>query len=821
MKKILLIFAVLFFSTFGTATISGYSNTIEYSGSTTVTVEEVDGDPSADYVQASVCGQTTDFIGRGGRSAIGLPVDLEVSVPGPTRVPESVPCGVGTHEVTVTGTDGGESFTVGTFDLTVEPKDRVSANKGAYLYVEMDVNANKIRDFILTNDREPFYNSPGNSNIHGVNDINQGDILLQETDWKAWPDGEDDYGRYRPQPGEILGHEATSLSDIGSTSEVFTNNHNLGDNLGAQDVWDQNFGDMEYVIGQDKGACTAFENNFDSCTPAHDDSSTYSPDTEILKGNRLFHICRGSMDGEIVDTDNGRFRCDVLGNGQDWRGNQPNSWLPYVENNCADPTVGIRESDGVKVVFADQNSGAAFTDATTDCDYGNVYSSVRTGEPDIFLCEGYDAVENSYTGNDPVTTEKDTACLYDMRQRTYPGYGDPQRRCTGDGDCRLGTFHNTSAPETALAVKYYVPKEAIPLGNAEFKGTSFATTSGFNNVRFDHIHAAELRYLEGSTGDTYQRPYTHNASKYDELNISRGQAYTRAVDDTDETAIRQVWNPSNATGQYTAGVLGTAENIQENDVSVLRDSVFDGGFYPTCEPGLQWGYTGQFWECTGDIQWDLDAYAFEPTGNENPDTAGFFIMPYEFRTSSSFLTTYYEAKEDADNDQAATIESIRALCWDGELSERPSLDPSTREEDWFAKEVTGVGTNPQVPVPLVGKINTNVYSCRLEFTNSNGAVITGEGNLDVRSTDDVAKAQTRAQSLLKGSFNDNIQKSWFDEQAVCGGCSFPLDVEKSDLTRRVISSQVEKMNEMWQQNLSYSFDKMGASEISDYLKNGN
>ena len=840
MKKILLALVILFFSALGTATISGYSNNIEYGGSTTVTVEEVDGDSSADYVAASVCGQTTSFVGRS-RSAISLPVDLDVTVPGPVRLPQSVPCGLGTHEVTVTGTDGGESFTAGTFDLTVEPKGRVSANKGAYLYVEMDVNRDKIRDFILTNDREPFYNSPGNDNIHGVDDIEQGDVLLAETDWRNFPDGDDDYGRYRPPPGEILSNEDVMLAGIGSTSEVFTNNHNLGDNLGAQDVWDQDFQNMEYVIGQDKGTCTAFENNFDSCTPAHDDSSTYSAYTEILKGNRLFHICRGSMDGEIVDTDNGQFRCDVLGNGQDWRGNEPNSWLPYEEKDCADPVVGLVSfgpGDPEKTALSDYNSGGVYTDVRTGCSYNNADVTIERGEPDIFLCEGYDAVENSYTGNDPVTTEKDTACLYNMRQRTYPGYGDPQRRCTGDEDCQLGTFHNTSAPETALAVKYYVPKEAIPLGNAEFKGTKFATSSGFNNVRFDHIHAAELRYLEGSTGDTYERPYTHNTSKYDELNISRGQAYTRAVDDTNETAIRQVWNPSNATGQYTGDIRETSEGINNIDVGVNTSDVFNGGFYPSCEPGLQWGYDEDSaeWRCTGALDTDVQFYAFETEQFYGETTTGFFVMPYLFRQSAVGLdltgddqgrVPYYLATQNADSRTPATLESLSTLCWVGEKDDKPSQFDAGTSTSWFAKEITGIGTDPRVPIPVFGNLtrndgsdSINKYFCRFQFTNSEGQRVVAEGREVMVSREAMAE-QTKAQSILQNTYQSYISSSWFEDQAVCNGnCQILMD--KIDLEDEVPQSHIDELGQAWQSNLSYSFDTLTSSDDPGcYLKSGN
>jgi len=752
----------------------------------------------------------------------------------PRYVPRQAPCTTN-PEMKLINPDGD---VVKTETINYDAKN-MDPNKGAYLYVELDVNPNKIRDFILTNDREPFYNSPGNE-IHGVNDIQQGDVLITETDWKGYPDGDDDYGRYRPPDGSVLTHENIALLGFQSKSSVFTNNHVLGDNLGAEDVWSYEFGDINNVIGKEKGVCTAFETSFQSCTPAHDNSGDYRADAEILKANNRFYICRGSMDGETVDTSNyGELRCDVKGNGVDWRGNTPQSWIGY--NDCADPVVGIRErydpnldaTIKTKAVFMDYVSGGQYTDSRTGCTYNEIDTTIETGEPDVFICQGDNAVENDYTGNDQVTTQKDTYCLYDTNLREYPNPAAPQN-CDGDGDCDLGDYHNISANSTALAVKYYVPKEAIPVGSDAqgFEGSDFATSSGFNNARFDHIHAAELDLLEGQPGDTYEDAYTHNKTKYDNLNISRGQAYEGPVDDTNQEAIRQVWNPSNATGQYSDGIEAT-DNLDENYITVEDTTVFDGGFYPSCETGLQWGYDDtpgeRRWRCTGAIDWDLNIYAFEPSGTQQKDPAGYFAMPWEFRQSSSFFTTYYEAKDDEDTETAASIEEIRTVCWYGGLDNQPEFNSGNKGEDWFARQVSGIGNNPQVPVPVIGELelgsSDNVYSCRFEFDNSAGETVIGEGRLNVTSSPDVGEQQTRAQSILTGSIKSNLKDSWFNITKTCNGgstCTVSGIVpSKDDLSGAVNNNPTMNLRRIWQQNLSYSFSEMSSGDLSSYMINGN
>lgn len=238
-----------------------------------------------------------------------------------------------------------------------------------------------------------------------------------------------------------------------------------------------------------------------------------------------------------------------------------------------------------------------------------------------------------------------------------------------------GGYHNL----TALATKYYVPKEAIPVGNQDFedKKKSFATTNGFNNIRFDHIHRAELDYLNGKPGETYENPYTHQPSKYDQLNISRNNAYTQAVNNTNQKAIRQIWNPSNATGQYSDDVRSTLD-LSKVKNRVNSTEVFNGGFYPSCKTGLEWGYTGQNWKCTGAIDWDLDLYSFEPAGTQEKDPAGYFAMPWEFKQDPDFLTSYYEAKQDEDTEPEAAIEEIRTVCWAGGLDHQPEFNSGNK-----------------------------------------------------------------------------------------------------------------------------------------------
>nr|WP_318655316.1 hypothetical protein [Halobacterium salinarum]WOY07752.1 hypothetical protein QSJ49_13260 [Halobacterium salinarum] len=181
----------------------------------------------------------------------------------------------------------------------------------------------------------------------------------------------------------------------------------------------------------------------------------------------------------------------------------------------------------------------------------------------------------------PSPHKKDSYCRYQVHNREIawesPAPAPFPNSCTGTGDCKPGGYHNL----TALATKYYVPKEAIPVGNQDFedKKKSFATTNGFNNIRFDHIHRAELDYLNGKPGETYENPYTHQPSKYDQLNISRNNAYTQAVNNTNQKAIRQIWNPSNATGQYSDDVRSTLD-LSKVKNRVNSTEVFNGGILP-------------------------------------------------------------------------------------------------------------------------------------------------------------------------------------------------------------------------------------------------
>lgn len=839
MKKILPIFVLILM--FGTVSAQDYDYpdavSVPYSEEESITVESSQTDGA---LSVEACGytlgtaDTTGGSGQGGAAIVDYPADITL------RASEAAKCGIGQYEASIKRTSLGGTNTeeVGTFDINVDPYGGMDPNRGAYLYVELDVNPNKIRDFILTNDREPFYNSPGNE-IHGVNDIQQGDVLIQETDRKSYPDGDDDYGRYRPPDGAVLGHEDVALIGIQSKSSVFTNNHVLGDDLGAQDVWTYNFGDINNVIGKNKGVCTAFENNFESCTPAHDNSGDYSADTEILKANKRFYICRGSMDGEIVDTSNyGELRCDVKGNGVDWRGNEPQSWISY--NDCTDPVVGIRESNDEKAVFMNSNSGGQYTDSRTGCNYEDIDTTIETGEPDLFICDGDSAEETAATGNDAVTAEKDTYCQYQVESRQTPVPFQPvnQYECEeGTGSCRLGGYHNS----TALAVKYYVSKEAVPVGSHAqgFEGSDFATSNGFNNVRFDHTHRAELDLLDGTAGETYEHPYTHFTSKYDELNISRGNAYTREVNDTNEDAIRQMWNPSNATGQYSDDIRETSEGINKISVGVNTSDVFNGGFYPNCETGLEWRGTGtgdsaSGWECTGALDTDVQFYAFETGQFYGETTTGFFVMPYLFRQSEVGLdltgddqgrVPYYLATQNADNRAPATLESLSAVCWVGEKSDKPSQFDSSTSSHWFGKEVTGIGTNPGVPIPVFGNLtrdggdSLDKYSCRFQFTNSEGQRVVAEGREVMVSREAMAQ-QMKAQSILQNTYQSYISPSWFEDQAVCNGnCQVLMD--KTDLEDEVPQSHIDELRNAWESNLSYSFDTLGPSEdLGCYLKSG-
>ena len=539
-----------------------------------------------------------------------------------------------------------------------------------------------------------------------------------------------------------------------------------------------------------------------------------------------------------------------LGSGEPGIQSLGGSWYKSGGGGCTEPIVGIWEHEEAsptsgpstggtytvreKAVFMDSSPDGSYTNELTGCKYNEIDDTIETGQPDIFICDGTSAVENSATGDDSVTASKDTYCQYEMVNREYPGHPDPQRRCSGDGDCDLGDYHNYSVNRTALAVEYYVPKEGIPVGE---KGSEFAASDGFKNTRYDHIHAAEESLTECEPEGLYECPQMHQNSTYSDLDIAVGDAYDGTVDGINETEIRQLWNPSNATAMYSSDIRATTEEggIDSISVGVNTTDVFNGGFYPSCETGLQWGYdetpgpTGDRWECTGAIDWTLDIYAFEPSGTQQKDPAGYFAMPWEFRPSSPDFSTYYSAKAAEETETAASIEEIRTVCWAGGLNDRPEFNSGNKGQDWFARQVSGIGDSPEVPVPVIGELelgsSDNVYSCRFEFDNSAGETVTGEGRLKVVSSDDVAEQQTKAQSILTGTYNSNLQDSWFDIAKVCSGgstCTVSGIVpDKDSLSGAVISNPTMNLRRIWQQNLSYSFNQMSSGDLSSYMKNGN
>nr|WP_176705205.1 hypothetical protein [Halobacterium sp. GN101] len=210
-------------------------------------------------------------------------------------------------------------------------------------------------------------------------------------------------------------------------------------------------------------------------------------------------------------------------------------------------------------------------------------------------------------------------------------------------------------------------------------------------------------------------------------------------------------------------------------------------------------------------------------------------MPYLFRQSAIGLdlkgddqgrVPYYLATQDADNRDAATLESLSALCWVGEKSDKPSQFGSSTSTSWFAKEITGIGTDPRVPLPVFGNLtknegsdSLNKYFCRFQFTNSEGQRVVAEGREVMVSREQMAE-QTKAQSILQNTFQSYISPSWFEQQTVCNG-NCQILMEKADLEDEVPQAHINELGQAWQSNLSYSFDNVDASEdLSCYLKSG-
>ncbi|QKQ98195.1 hypothetical protein GKQ38_01510 [Candidatus Nanohaloarchaea archaeon] len=705
----------------------------------------------------------------------------------------NIPCYLGSHSITITNDGSPVGIPDDEDDFNVVPED-MPPNRGKYLIMAMDQAGSTAEGSSL-------------DNIHGF-------FLSNDPSWKSFSLSKTDVVAAEMDAGcpDMLKVQSKAVGTVIPMEDGFKmrravkmdtiNYHTSWTCTDAQmDAWELLDSPLNKNLGRKFGVKERLYPG--SISPVWDrNSEGYYPDGEIIKAKTtsgqgpFWFICRGSMDGQRVNVDGQTYRCDVKGNGVDWRGNEPKTWIiPDDGPTCQSPVVGLKP-DGTKAVFWDVNEDAAPTDARTGCNYTNIDTTIETGQPDLFLCSKSDGPrETSATGGDTLTTGEENYCQFNM---------------DSTGSLSLGDYHNGSA----LAVRYFVPKEAIPVGE---EGSEYATTSGFKNTRYDHIHRAELDAIPCNYEDYNYYPCrtAHNQSKYQGINVSTGTAYNNSFTNLDEDAVRNMWKVSNATGQYTSDIDGIdSSRLNQIDVGRNNSEVFNGGFYPKCLGGQQWTYTPtqetvSGWECSGALDFKIPVYSFDTSQFYGETTTGFWIKPYVFRevTADPQFTSYRQARLDEDK-SAATLEQIRSVCWEGTASEKPSEFNSSNSGDWFAKEVTGIGTSPSVPVPVVGNFSASSssvgdYTCKFEFINSNGNPVRVQGNLVAISHEAAAK-QHRSLAILTGEYSTWINPDWFAESTICGG-SCSLLIEKEDLNGTVPQSQVRRLTSQWKDNLGYSY----------------
>lgn len=297
-------------------------------------------------------------------------------------IPGHTTCSIGEYEFKIEASSSGKTYRGGS--LTVEPKGMSDPHTGGYIFVELDTNKDKIRDFLLTESGVEWSNTVHNN----AGDPPRGSVLLAETDWQAGPDTYDDYAWYKAELGTKINGTKPSSGDMAIPYEDHSTNQNNGMGDGSK-VWDiLNYGftrSIKNKIGDAKGGCDAYENDLDTCSPIHDGG--YYPEGELILAaadqgilDPTWHICRRGNDGQEVYVYDNRdaptnleriYKCDTKGNNEPTRKqDNADSWRDGTENDwelitaCSDG----KDNDG---------DGRADVDGTSD------YSGEVSGEFDI------------------------------------------------------------------------------------------------------------------------------------------------------------------------------------------------------------------------------------------------------------------------------------------------------------------------------------------------------------------------------------------------------------------------------------------------------
>lgn len=274
-------------------------------------------------------------------------------------------------------------------------------------------------------------------------------------------------------------------------------------------------------------------------------------------------------------------------------------------------------------------------------------------------------------------------------------------------------FGHGANSDSIKAVRYFVPKEAIPVGY-----NRWATSSGFApNHAFQHLHDAEQKY--GS------RTSPHDLGLWNEdrkglvdatAPSNGGDGYTATVESDGETDFADSWTVANATGTTHPGI---------------GDSTFPGGFAGKCSTGQQWQPVQGEWRCSGEFGWRQQVYFPEVTtfsgrtDDGRQATVGMFLMPSNFWTESKAPPgvdrSFWRAWKD-EHDQEVYLDKVHAACYNG--TEAP--DYGTAPESWYFTVTADTPRNVEHPIPIIGKVNLHDnqnYQCEWYYELSNGDLL--------------------------------------------------------------------------------------------------
>ncbi len=690
-------------------------------------------------------------------------------------VPLAIPCGYGENALVVQ--DSGTETVLGTGTLTVEAKNMPNKpHRGKFLFGEVDVNKEKLRDFVLTNDGQTFFNRWGFSTPSGDGPY----LLLQETDWIGLAgagDGPDDPGWYEVEKGSLI-ESGGSLSSVTVEDSNTKPDHSgiSADSLGSDDVLNEPFQTAFDLEPGGKEGCDTDVDIFSNCTPVHE-ADSYNLEGPVIAGHvpehyydlpalgitkagggdPHFFICRkgarmqtgfGGETGQVVDV-------SKKSESQDLRkcvntGGSSYEWQPVAEcedglDNDGDGTVDHSSSPyTISGVSTDPDCGSP-----TDTESVSTCQPLVGGDPG-----GLDPDDNRIAYYNPGTgagsvSPPGTSCWYHDTEIDPTTSASPLIfKCHQDGTvtdhppARIVAAQSAcgDVPDSAFSshgdpiamAEYFVPEEYMPSisdGASVSEASKYVDSSGYDYVKYQTLHEAEQRYADSTFttfpgGSTGYLPPLHSTNAYDPLNMTElGDGYNYAGDGngafgTTYSDYLDSWTVANASGE-------AHDKINSDPGTLANKRVFPGGFAGRCPPGQVWRYvdnpTFTGWKCSGSLAWKPPYFVPDlmVTGGSTNLKTGIFFNQSVFEENT--LTETPGSFADAWDDQkptTATIEEIRYDCYPGpKSSETPGSTTS-----WITYSVPSTPAGSSNPfsktVFLPDTVNVagvSQYSCKFEF----------------------------------------------------------------------------------------------------------